>query len=74
MKRNRKAKAQDNSQTAYTKVLNSLRSAVSADYSKVIEKEKRAVVLAYDWTYNPVNKTDIKTALTAGAFYPKKPL
>jgi hypothetical protein len=48
MKRNRKAKAQDNSQTAYTKILDSLRSAVSGDYSKVIQKEKRAVVLAYD--------------------------
>jgi len=48
MKKNRKAKAQDNSQTAYTKILNSLRSAVSGDYSKVIQKEKRAVVLAYD--------------------------
>jgi hypothetical protein len=48
MKRNRKAKAQDNSQTAYTKILNSLRSAVSGDYSKVIQEEKRAVVLAYD--------------------------
>jgi len=48
MQRARKAKRQDNSQTAYTKILNSLRSAVSADYSKAIEKEKRAVVLAYD--------------------------
>ena len=48
MKRNRKAKAQDNSQTAYTKILNSLRSAVSGDYSKMIEKEKRAVILGYD--------------------------
>jgi hypothetical protein len=48
MKRDRKAKAQENSQTSYTKILNSLRSAVSADYSKVIQKEKRAVVLGYD--------------------------
>jgi hypothetical protein len=48
MKRNKKAKAQDNSQTAYTKILNSLRSAVSADYSTVIQKEKRAIVLGYD--------------------------
>ena len=48
MKRNRKAKAQDNSQTSYTKILNSLRSAVSGDYSKMIDKEKRAVVLGYD--------------------------
>jgi hypothetical protein len=44
----RDGKAKDNSQTAYTKILNSLRSAVSGDYSKVIQKEKRAVVLAYD--------------------------
>ena len=48
MKRNRKAKTQDNSQTSYTKILNSLRSAISADYSKVIQKEKRAIVLGYD--------------------------
>ena len=48
MKRNRKANAQDNTQTSYTKILNSLRSAVSGDYSKMIEKEKRAVVLGYD--------------------------
>jgi len=48
MKRNRKVKAQDNSQTAYTKILNSLRSAVSKNYSKVLQMEKRAVILAYD--------------------------
>jgi|GEM_PF-2457050 hypothetical protein len=48
MKRKRKAKTQDNSQTSYTKILNSLRSAISADYSKVIQKEKRAIVLGYD--------------------------
>jgi len=48
MKRNRKEKAQDNSQTSYTKILNSLRSPVSGDYSKMIQKEKRAVILGYD--------------------------
>jgi len=48
MKRNKKAKTQDNSQTSYMKLLNSLRSTVSADYSKVIQKEKRAIVLGYD--------------------------
>ena len=48
MKGNRKEKAQDNSQTSYTKILNSLRSPVSGDYSKMIQKEKRAVVLGYD--------------------------
>jgi hypothetical protein len=48
MKRNRKTKAQDNSQTSYKKILNSLRSSVSADYSKVIQKEKRAIILGYD--------------------------
>jgi len=69
MKRNRKAKTQDNSQTSYTKILNSLRSAISADYSKVIQKEKRAIVLGYDWGYNPVNKACVKTALAAGIFY-----
>jgi len=69
MKKNRKAKAQDNSQTAYSKILNSLRSAVSGDYSKVIQKEKRAVVLAYDWGYYLVNKTDVEAALAAGIFH-----
>jgi len=48
MKRNGKAKAKEISQTSYTKILNSLRSAVSADYSKVIQKYKRAIVLGYD--------------------------
>ena len=49
MKKIRQAKAQDNSQTPYTKILTSLRSAVSKDYSKVIPKETRAFVLGYDW-------------------------
>ena len=48
MKGTRKAKAQENSQTSYMKILNSLRSAVSADYSKVVQKNKRAIVLGYD--------------------------
>ncbi|MFC1845060.1 hypothetical protein ACFLZ5_09775 [Thermodesulfobacteriota bacterium] len=48
MKRIRKAKAQENAQTSYMKILNSLRSTVSADYSTVIQKEKRAIVLGYD--------------------------
>jgi hypothetical protein len=48
MKRNRKVKVQDNSQTSYVKFLNSLRNAVTADYSKAVQKEKRAVILAYD--------------------------
>ena len=48
MKKIRKVKAQEISQSAYTKILNTLRSAVSKDYSKVIQQEKRAVILAYD--------------------------
>jgi hypothetical protein len=48
MKKIRQAKAQDNSQTPYTKILTSLRSAVSKDYSKVIPEETRAFVLGYD--------------------------
>lgn len=63
MKRNRKTKAQDNSQTSYKKILNSLRSSVSADYSKVIQKEKRAIILGYDWGYYLVNKTYVDAAL-----------
>lgn len=69
MKRKRKAKTQDNSQTSYTKILNSLRSAISADYSKVIQKEKRAIVLGYDWGYYPVNKACVEAALAAGIFH-----
>ena len=48
MEKNRKARARDNTQTSYTKILKSLRSAVSGNYSKMIEKEKRAVILGYD--------------------------
>ena len=48
MKKTIKAKAQENSQTSYMKILYSLRSAVSEDYSKVIQKGKRAIVLGYD--------------------------
>jgi len=69
MKKNRKAEAQDNSQTAYTKILNSLRNAVSGDYSKVIQKEKRAVVLAYDWDCCPVSKTDVEATLASVIFH-----
>ena len=61
MKKIRKVKAQEISQTAYTKILNSLRSAVSKDYSKVIQKEKRAVILAYDWGFYFTNKTDVQS-------------
>ena len=48
MKKTQKVKPKDKSQTSYMKILNSLRSAVSADYSTVIHKEKRAIVLGYD--------------------------
>lgn len=50
MKRNRKSEAteQDNSQNSYAKTLNSLLTPVSEDYSKLIQKDKRAIVLGYD--------------------------
>ena len=48
MKRQQKVKVQQDPQSRYTKVLNSLRCAASMDYSKVIQKEKRAIVLGYD--------------------------
>jgi len=54
------------------KILNSLRSTVSADYSKVIQKDKRAIVLGYDWGYYLVNKTDVETALVVDVFHREK--
>ena len=72
MKGTRKVKAQENSQTSYMKILNSLRSAVSADYSKVIQKNKRAIVLGYDWGYYLANKTYVDTVLAAGIFHREK--
>ena len=48
MKKTIKAKAQENYQTSYMKILNSLRSAVSLDYSKAIQKRKRSIILGYD--------------------------
>ena len=49
MKRSREKKVQDTSQSAYMKVLNSLRNSISSEYSKAIQKEKRAIILGYDW-------------------------
>ena len=68
MKKNSKAKVQDNSLTTYTKILNSLRSAVSGNYSTVIQKEKSAVVLAYDWDYYLINNTGVEATLVAAIF------
>ena len=67
MKKTQKVKSKDKSQTSYMKILNSLRSAVSADYSTVIHKEKRAIVLGYDWVvisffiYNTFSASEIFT-------------
>ena len=48
MKRVRKVKEQKSSQTVYMKMLQSLRSTISAEYSKVLNKETRGMVLGYD--------------------------
>ena len=40
--------SKDAQQTAYTKVLCSLRNGVTSEYSKVIQQEKRAIILGYD--------------------------
>jgi hypothetical protein len=48
MKKIRKIKVQDVSQTVYMKMLQSLRSTISAEYSKVLNKETRGMVLGYD--------------------------
>ena len=45
----RKKKARkDTQQTAYLKVLCTLRNAVTSEYSRVIQQEKRAIILGYD--------------------------
>jgi len=43
-----KKATKDASQTAYMKVLCSLRNTITSEYSKVIQKEKRAIILGYD--------------------------
>ena len=48
MERYRQENDKDPSQTAFMKLLNSLRNNVSSEHSKVIQKEKRAIVLGYD--------------------------
>ena len=48
MKRVKKVKVQKSSPTVYMKMLQSLRSTISAEYSKVLNKETRGMVLGYD--------------------------
>jgi len=48
MKKSRKTKKQDSSQTAYMKILKSLRSGMTSEYSRVLHKETRGIVLGYD--------------------------
>jgi hypothetical protein len=48
MKRSKEKKVRDASQTLYMKALYSLRSTISSEYSKVIRKEYRAIILGYD--------------------------
>jgi len=48
MERKKDKKVQDASQTEYMKFLRSLRNAISSEYSKVIRKEYRAIILGYD--------------------------
>lgn len=47
-KKQRKKVSKDGFQTAYMKVLYNLRNAVSLEYSKVIQKKKRGIILGYD--------------------------
>jgi len=48
MKREKKVKVQKSSQTVYMKMLASLRSAISAEYSKVLDNKTKGIVLGYD--------------------------
>ncbi len=46
--KSRNKKVQAATQTAYMKFLCDLRNAITSEYSKVLQKEKRAIVLGYD--------------------------
>jgi hypothetical protein len=48
MKKSRKTKDRKASQTAYTKILQSLRSSLTSEYSKVLRRETRGIILGYD--------------------------
>jgi len=48
MKKGRKVKARQDAQTVYMKMLASLRSTISAEYSKVLDGKTRGMVLGYD--------------------------
>ncbi|MBW2506884.1 MAG: hypothetical protein JRD19_07460 [Deltaproteobacteria bacterium] len=48
MKKNRKIKVRKTSQTVYMKMLQSLRSSLTSEYSKVLPKETRGIILGYD--------------------------
>jgi len=48
MKKSRKAKTQKDSQSVYLKMLQSLRSKVTSEYSRVLREETRGIILGYD--------------------------
>jgi len=48
MKKYRKIKERKVSQTTYTKILQSLRSSLTSEYSKMVPRETRGIILGYD--------------------------
>ena len=48
MNKNKKTKDRKPSQTAYTKILQSLRNSLTMEYSKVLRRETSGIILGYD--------------------------
>ena len=48
MNKSKKTKDRKASQTAYTKILQSLRNSLTLEYSKVLQRETRGIILGYD--------------------------
>ena len=48
MKKVKKAKVIKGSQTVYMRMLQSLRNSLTSEYSRVLRKETRGIILGYD--------------------------
>ena len=50
MKKSSQQKVKKSSQSVYTKILSSLRNSVSSEYSRVLNRKTRGMILGYDWS------------------------
>ena len=48
MKKSSQQKVKKSSQSVYTKILSSLRNSVSSEYSRVLNRKTRGMILGYD--------------------------